>query len=45
MFSKQMDWLLLMPATAIGFLSVGVLNLNNMRDEESDKNQVKIQSL
>ncbi|MCA0347930.1 MAG: 1,4-dihydroxy-2-naphthoate octaprenyltransferase [Flavobacterium sp.] len=37
MFSKSMDWLLLLPATAIGFLSVGVLNLNNMRDEESDK--------
>ena len=37
MFSKQIDWLLLLPATAIGFLSVGVLNLNNMRDELSDK--------
>jgi 1,4-dihydroxy-2-naphthoate polyprenyltransferase len=36
MFSKSIDWLLLLPATAIGFLSVGVLNLNNMRDEESD---------
>jgi 1,4-dihydroxy-2-naphthoate polyprenyltransferase len=37
MFSKQIDLLLLLPATAIGFLSVGVLNLNNMRDQESDK--------
>ena len=37
MFSKEIDWLLLLPATAIGFLSVGVLNLNNMRDEASDK--------
>ena len=37
MFSKSMDWLLLLPATAIGFLSVGLLNLNNMRDEESDR--------
>ena len=37
MFSKSIDWLLLLPATAIGMLSVGVLNLNNMRDEESDK--------
>lgn len=37
MFSKSIDWLLLLPATAIGFLSVGVLNLNNMRDELSDK--------
>lgn len=36
MFSKTFDWLLLLPATAIGFLSVGVLNLNNMRDEASD---------
>jgi 1,4-dihydroxy-2-naphthoate polyprenyltransferase len=36
MFSKQLDMLLLLPATAIGFLSVGVLNLNNMRDQESD---------
>ena len=37
MFSKEFDGLLLLPATAIGFLSVGVLNLNNMRDEESDR--------
>jgi 1,4-dihydroxy-2-naphthoate polyprenyltransferase len=41
MFSKSMDWLLLLPATAIGFLSVGVLNLNNMRDEESDRKSNK----
>ena len=37
MFSKTLDLLLLLPATSIGFLSVGVLNLNNMRDEESDR--------
>lgn len=37
MFSKTLDWLLLLPATSIGFLSVGVLNLNNMRDVESDR--------
>lgn len=37
MFSKVIDWYLLLPAIAIGFLSVGVLNLNNMRDEVSDK--------
>lgn len=41
MFSKTIDWLLLLPATAIGFLSVGVLNLNNMRDEESDRKSGK----
>jgi 1,4-dihydroxy-2-naphthoate octaprenyltransferase len=37
MFAKEMDWLLLFPATSIGLLSVAVLNLNNMRDEESDR--------
>ena len=37
MFSKSLDLLLLLPATSIGFLSVGVLNLYNMRDEESDR--------
>ena len=41
MFAKQIDWLLLLPATAIGFLSVGVLNLNNMRDEISDRKSGK----
>ncbi|MEC4005637.1 1,4-dihydroxy-2-naphthoate octaprenyltransferase [Flavobacterium sp. SUN052] len=41
MFAKQIDWLLLLPASAIGFLSVGVLNLNNMRDEESDRKSGK----
>jgi 1,4-dihydroxy-2-naphthoate octaprenyltransferase len=37
LYSKQIDALLLLPAIAIGLLSVGVLNLNNMRDEASDK--------
>jgi 1,4-dihydroxy-2-naphthoate octaprenyltransferase len=37
LYSKQLDLVLFLPAMAIGFLSVGVLNLNNMRDEESDK--------
>jgi 1,4-dihydroxy-2-naphthoate octaprenyltransferase len=41
MFAKEMDWLLLLPATAIGFLSVAVLNLNNMRDEASDRKSNK----
>lgn len=31
------DWKLFLPATAIGLLSVAVLNLNNMRDLENDK--------
>lgn len=41
LYSKQLDALLFLPAAAIGFLSVGVLNLNNMRDEESDRKSNK----
>lgn len=41
LYSKQLDWLLFLPATAIGLLSVGVLNLNNMRDEASDRKSGK----
>ncbi|HEX9979089.1 MAG TPA: 1,4-dihydroxy-2-naphthoate octaprenyltransferase [Flavobacterium sp.] len=37
MILKRIDQLLILPAVAIGFLSVGVLNLNNMRDEVSDR--------
>ncbi len=37
MFTKEFNAVLLLPASAIGFLSVGVLNLNNMRDEASDR--------
>ncbi|MGC4042105.1 MAG: 1,4-dihydroxy-2-naphthoate octaprenyltransferase [Flavobacterium sp.] len=37
MFAKEINVLLFLPSIAIGFLSVGVLNLNNMRDEESDR--------
>lgn len=37
LYSKQLDAILILPAAAIGLLSVGVLNLNNMRDELSDK--------
>lgn len=37
LYTKSLDWLIFIPATAIGFLSMGVLNLNNMRDFESDK--------
>lgn len=35
--SKQVDLQLILPAAAIGLLSTGVLNLNNLRDEESDR--------
>ena len=37
LYSQQLDLELFLPAIAIGFLSVGVLNLNNMRDEVSDR--------
>lgn len=37
LYSKQLDFDLFLPAIGIGLLSVAVLNLNNMRDEASDK--------
>lgn len=37
LFTHYIDWKLFLPATAIGLLSVAVLNLNNMRDIENDK--------
>jgi len=36
LYAKKLDWDLLLPAVSIGLLSVGVLNLNNMRDAKSD---------
>jgi 1,4-dihydroxy-2-naphthoate octaprenyltransferase len=42
LFSKQLDHVLIFPACIIGLLSAGVLNLNNMRDIESDKASNKI---
>ncbi len=41
LYSKQIEFNLFLPAAAIGFLSVGVLNLNNMRDEASDRKSNK----
>jgi 1,4-dihydroxy-2-naphthoate octaprenyltransferase len=41
LYSKQVDAILFIPAIAIGLLSVGVLNLNNMRDEASDRKSNK----
>ncbi|MCB2219579.1 MAG: 1,4-dihydroxy-2-naphthoate polyprenyltransferase [Bacteroidetes bacterium] len=35
--THQFNWELLLPASAMGFLSAGVLNLNNMRDRVSDQ--------
>jgi 1,4-dihydroxy-2-naphthoate octaprenyltransferase len=36
LYAKQLDFTIFIPAISIGLLSIGVLNLNNMRDRESD---------
>lgn len=36
LFTKSWSWDILFPASAVGLMSTGVLNLNNMRDIESD---------
>lgn len=41
LYSEQLDFNLFLPAAAIGLLSTGVLNLNNMRDEASDRKSNK----
>ena len=37
LYTQQLNWTILLPACSIGFLSAGVLNLNNMRDRISDE--------
>jgi len=39
--TQSLRWDLLLPASSMGFLSMGVLNMNNMRDYEADKNAGK----
>ncbi|MEQ8626740.1 1,4-dihydroxy-2-naphthoate octaprenyltransferase [Ekhidna sp.] len=34
---QRLDWLIFLPAASLGLFSVGVLNVNNIRDIESDK--------
>ncbi len=36
LYTKNLDWTLIFPALSIGFLSMAVLNLNNMRDLQTD---------
>lgn len=36
LYVKELDHLVILPAISVGLLSVGVLNLNNMRDIDSD---------
>jgi 1,4-dihydroxy-2-naphthoate octaprenyltransferase len=37
LITKVVDWEMIFPSITVGLLSVAVLNLNNMRDVESDK--------
>jgi 1,4-dihydroxy-2-naphthoate polyprenyltransferase len=37
LFTKQINWTQVLPALSCGFFSMGVLNVNNIRDIESDK--------
>ncbi|TKD66220.1 1,4-dihydroxy-2-naphthoate octaprenyltransferase [Flavobacterium sp. ASW18X] len=41
LYEKGIDWAAVLPAITIGFLCVGVLNLNNLRDVNSDTNSGK----
>ncbi|SMD33747.1 1,4-dihydroxy-2-naphthoate prenyltransferase [Reichenbachiella faecimaris] len=40
--TRVLDWSILFPALSCGFLATGVLNVNNIRDIESDKKAGKI---
>ncbi len=42
LYSLHFEWPLLLPATACGALATAVLNINNIRDMESDKKAGKI---
>lgn len=42
LYMHTIDHVVILPAIAVGLLSVGVLNLNNMRDIQSDTNAGKI---
>jgi 1,4-dihydroxy-2-naphthoate polyprenyltransferase len=37
LFTKEVSWREALPALSCGFFSIGVLNVNNMRDIESDR--------
>jgi 1,4-dihydroxy-2-naphthoate octaprenyltransferase len=42
LYAQEIYWIAILPAIAIGMLSAGVLNLNNMRDRISDEKSGKI---
>lgn len=39
---QQIEWVILLPALGTGLLATGVLNINNIRDIESDKQAGKV---
>ena len=41
LFTKSISWLEILPALSCGFFSIGVLNINNIRDIESDRSAGK----
>ncbi|MEI6595995.1 MAG: 1,4-dihydroxy-2-naphthoate octaprenyltransferase [Bacteroidota bacterium] len=41
-FNFKNDWMIILPASAVGLLSTAVLNTNNIRDIENDKASNKI---
>jgi len=41
LYTKDLELSTFLPAFSVGMLSIGVLNLNNMRDQESDKKSGK----
>jgi 1,4-dihydroxy-2-naphthoate polyprenyltransferase len=41
-FNFKNDWMIILPASAVGFLSTAVLNTNNIRDIENDQASNKI---
>ncbi len=42
LYTGRWEWQLLLPATSVGLLAVAVLNVNNIRDMDSDKKAGKI---
>jgi 1,4-dihydroxy-2-naphthoate octaprenyltransferase len=41
LYAQSLDWLILLPSVSSGLLAVGVLNVNNIRDIESDRQSGK----
>ncbi len=41
LFTKELNWIQILPALSCGFFSIGVLNINNIRDIESDRSAGK----